>query len=77
MFDLKVLGKTKVLFDDAASSLFVEGADSDFELLSFHSPLVGIIDKGYIVINNKYKIKAAGGIVSFCENKCLVMVEEI
>ena len=77
MFDLKIVGRNKVLFEGAAYSVFIEGSESEFELLSFHSPLLGVLQKGDIVIDNRYKIKVTGGLVSFHDNICYIITEEI
>ena len=77
MFDLTIVGRNKVLFKDAANSAFFEGIDTDFEVMSFHSPLMGVLKRGHIVIDNKYKIRVASGIVGFYENKCYVIAEDV
>ena len=76
MFDLKVVSPRRVLFDNAVDRVFLDGDDTEYELLSFHAHLVGVLQKGTIVIDNKKAIPIEKGIVRFYENQCLILVEE-
>ena len=76
MFDLTVISPKKILFNDAVNHLFVNGDETEYELLSFHAHLVGVLGEGNIVINNKKAIPVKKGIVKFYENKCVILVEE-
>jgi F0F1-type ATP synthase epsilon subunit len=76
MFDLTIIGETRVVFSDTASSLFLDGENTEYEFLSFHADTVGILRKGNIVIDNQYKIPVRGGVAVFRDNKCLVLVQE-
>ena len=77
MFDLTVVSPKQVLFNDAVNHVFLDGDDSEYELLSFHAHLIGVLREGQIVINNKHAIPIKKGIVRFYENKCAILVEEV
>ncbi len=77
MFDLKVIGQRSVLYDAAAKSVFIDGSDSEYEFLSFHVDAVGVLRKGWIIIDNKYRIPVNCGVVNFFNNKCLILADEI
>lgn len=76
MFDLKVVSKTATLFEAPVESAIFDGTESEFELLSFHQDLVGLLRQGEIIIDNKYKISILKGALTFRNNKCLVLVTE-
>ncbi len=76
MFDLMIISPKRVLFDDAASRVFLDGNETEYELLSFHVHLIGILRKGKIVIDEKKGILIKKGVVKFYENKCVILVEE-
>ena len=77
MFDLMITSPKRVLFDDAVNHVFLDGDDVEYELLSFHAHLVGVLREGLIVIDNKKAIPIKKGIVRFYENKCTILVEEL
>ena len=76
MFDLTVISPKRVLFNDAVNHVFLDGDDTEYELLGFHAHLVGVLKQGRIVIDNKKTISIQKGIVRFYENRCTVLVEE-
>ncbi len=76
MFDLKIIGTKKLLYDRTAYSVSCDGTDSEFEFLSFHANTLGALREGDIIIDNKYKLSVRGGVVGFYDNKCLILVEE-
>ena len=75
MFDLIVLTPKQTLFDDAVESVWIDGDQTEYELLSFHAHLLGIL-RGRIIIDKKKVIPIKRGIVSFYENKCTVLAEQ-
>ncbi len=77
MLDLTIISPKRVLFDDAVDRVFLDGKDSEFELLSFHAHLVGILRKGKIIYNSNRSILIKKGVVRFYENKCVILVEEL
>lgn len=67
----------RVLFNDAVTKVLVDGDDSEYEFLSFHTHVLGVMREGRIIINNKKTIPIRKGIVRFYENKCFMLVEEL
>lgn len=76
MFDLTVVTPKRVLFEEAVDRVTIDGDDSEYELLSFHAKTLGLLRAGEIIINNKIAIPIKSGLVSFNDNKCLILVEE-
>ena len=76
MFDLKVISKEKLLFEDAVERVQVEGLGSDYELLSFHADVAGLLGQGRIVIDSQYQVNILKGLVSFHNNRCIILVDE-
>ncbi|MEI8344927.1 MAG: hypothetical protein WCG06_02525 [Candidatus Omnitrophota bacterium] len=76
MFDLKIVSDRRVIFDDTAANVMVDGESTEYEFLSFHAETMGVLRKGNILIDNKYKVSISAGVVSFCDNKCVMIVEE-
>jgi F0F1-type ATP synthase epsilon subunit len=66
----------RVLFEDAVDRVLIDGDESEYELMSFHSKTLGLLRAGDIIINNKIAIPVKAGIVSFNDNKCLILAEE-
>ena len=77
MFDLTITSPKRVLFDDAVNHVFLDGDDTEYEILSFHAHLVGVLREGRIVIDNKTAVPIKKGIVRFYENRCSVLIEEV
>lgn len=76
MFDLMVVSPQRVLFNDAVNKLFLDGDDSEYEILSFHAHLIGVLRAGRILIDEKKAIPIQKGVVQFYENRCIILVEE-
>ena len=76
-FKCLVISPNKILFEKEINSVFLNGDRGEFELLAYHYPLLGVLSKGDVVINNgEERIPINGGIVRFFANECTVMVEE-
>ena len=76
MFDLEVVSPKRTLFKAAVDHVLFDGDDTEYEILSFHAHLIGVLRQGQIVIDNKKAILIKKGIVRFYENKCTVLAEE-
>lgn len=76
MFDLTVVTPKRVIFEDAVERVVVDGDESEYELMSFHAKTLGLLREGEIIINNKISIPIKAGIVSFNDNKCMILAEE-
>ena len=77
MFDLTIITPERILFKDAVDRVFLDGDDTEYELLSFHASLLGVLRRGQIVIDNKKAIPIQAGVVKFFENKCVILIQEL
>ena len=76
MFDLTIVTPRRVVFESAVSHVLIDGDDSEYEFMSFHARTIGVLREGDIIIDNKTSIPVRAGIVSFNDNKCLILAEE-
>ena len=58
------------------TSVFITSDKGEFELLSYHYPIVGILVGGDIIIDQVHKIPVRSGIVRFYANECTILAEE-
>ena len=75
-FRCTILSPKNLIFESNVSSLFIVGDRSEYELLAYHYPLVGLVQKGDIVIDWKRRIPIRSGILRFFANECTILVEE-
>ena len=76
VFRLLIMNSKRVFYDEEINSAIFEGDDSEFEILPFHSPLIGVLRKGFVHVNGKLKIPVEKGAVKFFENDCVVLAEQ-
>ena len=75
-FRCTILSPKNLIFENDVNSLFIIGDRSEYELLAYHYPLIGLVQKGDIVIDWKRRIPVHSGILRFFANECTVLVEE-
>jgi F0F1-type ATP synthase epsilon subunit len=71
-----VLSPKNLIFEKEVTSVSITSDKGEFELLSYHYPLVGILIAGDIVIDQIHQIPVRSGIVRFYANECTILVEE-
>ncbi len=71
-----ILSPKNLVFEKEVTSVFIVSDKGEFELLSYHYPLVGILVAGNVVIDQIYQIPVRSGIVRFYANECTILVEE-
>ena len=71
-----ILSPKNLIFENVVSSLFIIGDRSEYELLAYHYPLIGLVQKGDIVVDWKKRIPIRSGILRFFANECTILVEE-
>jgi F0F1-type ATP synthase epsilon subunit len=71
-----ILSPKNLVYEKEITSLFLQGDRGEFELLAYHYPLVGILTKGDVVIDQTKRIPVKSGIVRFYANECTVLIEE-
>ena len=76
LFRCAILSPKNVLFEKNISSLLIIGNQSEYEVLPYHYPLVGLVKEGDIVIDWKKCIPIKSGILRFFANECTILVEE-
>lgn len=71
-----ILSPKNLVYEKEVKSVFVTSDRGEFELLSYHYPLVGLVVFGDIVIDQIYRIPVRSGIIRFYANECTILVEE-
>ena len=66
-----------LVYENEVQSLFLTGDRGEYELLPYHYPVLGILDKGNIIVDWKESIPIKFGIVRFFANDCIVLVEQV
>ena len=75
-FHCVILSPKNLIFEDDVSRLYIIGDRTEYELLAFHYPLIGLVQQGDIIIDWKRKIPIRSGILRFFANECTILVEE-
>ena len=75
-FKCIILSPKSLVYENEVQSVFLTGDQGEYELLPYHYPIVSVLTKGDIVINNKEKIPIAGGVMRFFANECTILIEE-
>ena len=71
-----ILSPKNLIFENVVSSLFIIGDRSEYELLAYHYPLIGLVQKGDLIIDWKKSIPVNSGILRFFANECTILIEE-
>lgn len=75
-FRCTILSPKNIIFESDVTSLFISGDKSEYELLAYHYPLVGLVKQGDLIIDWKRRIPIRSGILRFFANECTILVEE-
>lgn len=75
-FRCTILSPKNVIYESEVTSLFIIGDRSEYELLAYHYPLVGLVKEGDIIIDWSRRIPVRSGILRFFANECTILVEE-
>jgi len=76
-FRLSVLNADKVIYDGEVRTVFITGDKTEYELLPYHSPLMGVMNRCNILVDQHLLIPVESGLVKFHNNKCVIIAEEI
>ena len=76
IFRCVILSPKSLIFENEVNSVFIKGDRGEYELLAYHYPLIGLVTKGEIVVDNEREIPVTSGIVRFFANECTILVEE-
>ncbi len=75
-FKLTIMNPEKTIFEGSAKSVFLDGDKAEYELLPYHSPTIGVLKEGEIIIDNEKSLPIKQGIVRFYNNECLILAEQ-
>ncbi|MDD4202958.1 MAG: hypothetical protein PHQ52_05770 [Candidatus Omnitrophica bacterium] len=75
-FKLLILNAKKVFYENTIKSLICQGDITEYELLPYHSPLIGVLKKGYLTIDNKFVLPIRGGVIKFYNNECVIVADQ-
>jgi F0F1-type ATP synthase epsilon subunit len=67
----------RLLFDGDVRSVYLSGDEGEYEILPYHYPLLGALPEGEIRIAGFNNIGLRAGVVSFKENTCIILIEEL
>ena len=71
-----ILSPKNLIFEKEVTSVFINSDKGEFELMSYHYPLVGLVAEGDIVIDHVNRIPVRSGIIRFYANECTILAEE-
>ncbi|MDE2028789.1 MAG: hypothetical protein KGJ11_09650, partial [Candidatus Omnitrophica bacterium] len=74
-FRCVILSPKNLIFQSNVKSLYIIGDRSEYELLAYHYPLIGLVQRGDIIIDWKQRIPVGSGILRFFANECTILVE--
>jgi F0F1-type ATP synthase epsilon subunit len=75
-FRCVIISPKNLIFESEVNSLFIMGDRTEYELLAYHYPLIGLVQQGDIIINWKRRVPIRSGILRFFANECTILVEE-
>jgi len=71
-----ILNPKEVVFSGEATSVFLPGDMSEFEVLDHHAPIVSLLRPGNVTIDWERSIPITQGMVKFDRNECTILIEE-
>ena len=74
MIDVSIINQAQVIFEGVANNVVLPGDYGEFEIMQFHWPIVSILIKGEIIIDNM-GFPISKGIARFGEEKLVALVE--
>ena len=76
---LEIITPEQTLYSGEVTLVQLPGIDGSFEILNDHAPLIAVLAKGQIKIQNAQKqvqyFEIKGGVVEVLRNKVLVLAE--
>ena len=74
MIDVSIMNQAQVIFNGVANTVILPGDYGEFEVLSFHWPIVSLLTKGEIIIDDM-GFPISKGIARFADEKLVALVE--
>ncbi len=75
-FKLTIMTPDSLLYEGNVYSVFLTGDHSEYELLPYHYPVLGVLKEGVIIINWQESIRVKVGVVRFFANDCIILMEQ-
>ena len=75
-FKCIIISPDALIYSNEVQSVFLTGDRGEYELLAYHYPLLGVLQKSDVIINWNEKVPINGGVVRFYANECVIMIEE-
>ena len=75
-FHCVILSPKNLIFESDINSLYIMGDRTEYELLAYHYPLIGLVRESDIIIDWKRRVPIRSGILRFFANECTILVEE-
>jgi len=74
MIQVSIINQAQIIFEGVANNVVLPGDYGEFEIMQFHWPIVSILTKGEIIIDNM-GFPISRGIARFGEEKLVALVE--
>ena len=74
MIEVEIMTQAQVMFNGIAKSVILPGDYAEFEVLPFHWPVVSLLTKGEIIID-EMGFPISKGIARFSDEKLVALVE--
>lgn len=75
MIDVTILNPEKTLYHGQVERICLPGDCGDFEVMAFHKPLVSLLRRGRIVLDEKRVFDIRKGIVRVLNDELVALVE--
>jgi len=75
VFHITILNAKQVLFEGDAESAFFPGDHGEFEVLSYHAPIVSLLKAGEVVVDWTTSVPIKSGMMKFLNEDCVVLAE--
>jgi len=76
LFKVIIATRKRILFEGDAWSVFLPGAEGEFEVMEFHKAILSLLKKGRIVVDWKQSFSIQRGVVRVAEGQLAAAVEE-
>ena len=60
-----ILSPKNLIFENEVSSLYIMGDRTEYEILAYHYPLIGLVQQSDIIIDWKKRVPVRSGILRF------------
>lgn len=74
MIEVSILNQAQVIFNGVAKSVVLPGDYGEFEILPFHWPIISLLTKGEIIID-EMGFPISKGVARFADDKLVALVE--